>query len=90
MKEQKISEAETAGLEIIMKDSLIQGLDCADCAQLLEKAVCKVKGVPGAQADFVKSSLRVEYAPEQVQSDEINRRWNHEGKIREEPGKSGK
>ena len=38
---------------------------------MLEKAVSKVKGVAGAQADFLKSSLRVEYAPEQVQPGEI-------------------
>ena len=54
-----------------MREFPVQGLDCADCAQLLEKAVCKVKGVVGAQADFIKSSLRVEYAPEQVQPGEI-------------------
>ena len=35
-----------------MQDILVQGLDCADCAQLLEKAVGKIKGVAGAQAAF--------------------------------------
>jgi cation transport ATPase len=87
MKNKQKAEPETTESKIARKDFPVQGLDCADCAQLLEKAVCKVKGVAGAQADFIKSSLRVEYAPEQVEPGEINRRWNHEGKIRDEPGK---
>ncbi|MHB9071968.1 MAG: heavy metal translocating P-type ATPase [Desulfobaccales bacterium] len=56
---------------MLKEDFPVQGLDCADCAQLLEKAVCKIKGVAGAKADFLKSSLRVEYAPGQVQPGEI-------------------
>jgi hypothetical protein len=50
MKEEKKAEPETVGLEIVKEDFPVQGLDCADGAQLLEKAVCKVKGVVGAQA----------------------------------------
>ncbi|MCL4503772.1 MAG: cadmium-translocating P-type ATPase [Deltaproteobacteria bacterium] len=69
MEEPKKTESETA--EIVKEDIPVQGLDCADCAQLLEKAVCKLKGVTGAQADFIKSSLRVEYSPEQVLPGEI-------------------
>ncbi len=61
----------TEGAGLAVREFPVQGLDCADCAQLLEKAVCKIKGVAGAQADFIKSSLRVEYAPEQVQPGEI-------------------
>ena len=73
MKKPKKTEPETAVRKIVKEDIPVQWLDCADCAQLLEKAVCKIKGVAGAQADFIKSRLRVEYAPEQVQPGEIIR-----------------
>ena len=71
MKKKKKAEPETGGPEIAVQDIPVQGLDCADCAQLLEKAVGKIKGVAGAQADLIKSNLRVEYATEQVLPGEI-------------------
>ena len=71
MKKPKKTEPETTVRKIVKEDIPVQGLDCVDCAQLLEKAVCKLTGVAGAQADFIKSNLRVEYAPEQVQPREI-------------------
>ncbi|MEW6657307.1 MAG: heavy metal translocating P-type ATPase [Thermodesulfobacteriota bacterium] len=71
MKKKKKAEPKAEGMEVLKEDFPVQGLDCADCAQLLEKAVCKVKGVAGAKADFLKSSLRVEYAPDQVHPGEI-------------------
>ncbi|MBI4644965.1 MAG: cadmium-translocating P-type ATPase, partial [Deltaproteobacteria bacterium] len=71
MRKKKKAEPKAVGPGIVKEDFPVQGLDCADCAQLLEKAVGKVKGVVGAQADLIKSSLRVEYAPEQAQPGEI-------------------
>jgi Cd2+/Zn2+-exporting ATPase len=71
MEKPKTTEPETAVRKIVKEDIPVQGLDCADCAQLLEKAVCKITGVVGAKADFIKSNLQVEYAPEQVQPGEI-------------------
>ncbi len=72
MKEQKQADPVTPKLETVKTEIPVQGLDCADCAQLLEKAVSKVSGIAGAKADFLKSSLHVEYDPEQVQPSEIN------------------
>ncbi len=45
---EKKAEPETAVRKIVKEDFPVQGLDCADCAQLLEKAVCKLKGVASA------------------------------------------
>jgi len=71
MNQETKAEPRSEGLEIVQEDFPVQGLDCADCAQLLEKAVSRVRGVTGARADVVKSSVRVEYAPQEAQPGEI-------------------
>jgi len=43
--------------EIEMK---IKGIDCADCATKIEKAVSKVRGVKSAQVSFINSTIKIE------------------------------
>ncbi|MCP2618821.1 HAD-IC family P-type ATPase [Candidatus Aminicenantes bacterium AC-335-A11] len=38
----------------------IKGIDCADCAIKIEKAVSKIKGVKSAQVSFINSTIKIE------------------------------
>ena len=40
--------------KLTIKDFAVQGLDCADCAKLLEKAVGKIPGILEVRADLIK------------------------------------
>ncbi|MFQ6084167.1 MAG: heavy metal translocating P-type ATPase [Candidatus Aminicenantia bacterium] len=47
----------------------IRGIDCADCAVKIEKAVSKAKGVKSAEVSFVNSTLRIK-----IDNSEFNRK----------------
>ncbi len=48
-----------------IKELKISGMDCADCALHVEKAVSKISGVKTAKVDFINAKLKVEFdAPE--------------------------
>jgi len=49
----------------------IEGMDCADCAQKIEKAVSKIKGVASAQVFLASSKLVVKPATDELQVGEI-------------------
>ncbi len=44
----------------------VEGLDCAHCADRLERAVLKVKGVSSAGVSFMAGKLAVEAEDEEV------------------------
>ena len=37
----------------------VRGLDCADCALKIEKAVSRAKGVKSAEISFINSTLKM-------------------------------
>jgi Cd2+/Zn2+-exporting ATPase len=45
--------------QILEKEYIIDGMDCADCARHLEDIVLKVKGVKSADINFVTAKMRV-------------------------------
>lgn len=47
----------------------IKGLDCANCAAELERAILKIEGVQSASISFMTEKLVVEY--NEAQKDEI-------------------
>ncbi len=49
----------------------IEGMDCADCAQKIEGAVSKIKGVASAQVLLSSSKLIVRPADDKLRLDEI-------------------
>ena len=49
----------------------IEGMDCADCAQTIERAVARMDGVTHVAVSFPASSMRVEYRPGEVELDRI-------------------
>jgi Cd2+/Zn2+-exporting ATPase len=44
----------------------IEGMDCADCAQTIERAVSRVPGVTNVAVSFPAETMRVEYEPSTV------------------------
>jgi len=50
----------------------VEGLDCADCARTIERAVSRVPGVSEVSVGFPSGSMRVEYLPAQVQPHRIH------------------
>jgi Cd2+/Zn2+-exporting ATPase len=44
----------------------VEGMDCADCAQTLERAVARLRGVHYAAVNFTAAKLRLEYDREQT------------------------
>lgn len=46
---------------LIKSTFLVTGLDCADCAAKVEKAVQRLNGVAGAQLNFAAAKLKVTY-----------------------------
>ncbi len=46
---------------LIKSTLLVTGLDCADCAAKVEKAVQRLNGVAGAQLNFAAAKLKVTY-----------------------------
>lgn len=49
------------GADVVKSTFHIDGLDCADCAAKLEKAIKKLAGVTKAQISFASASAKVEY-----------------------------
>ncbi|HII92218.1 MAG TPA: heavy metal translocating P-type ATPase, partial [Methanosarcina sp.] len=45
---------------------LVTGLDCADCALKVEKAVKRIPGVTNATITFPTGRLNVDFAPQQT------------------------
>lgn len=49
---------------------LLEGLDCANCAAKIEKAVSELDGVKSASVSFITTKLTIETAEDTV-SDEL-------------------
>jgi Cd2+/Zn2+-exporting ATPase len=49
----------------------VEGMDCADCANTLERAVTRLQGVHYAIVNFAAAKLRLEYDREQTSSEAI-------------------
>jgi len=49
----------------------ITGMDCADCAETLEKGVGALAGVHTVRVDFALGKMHLEYQPERVGPDQI-------------------
>ena len=45
----------------------VSGMDCYDCAQTIERAVCRTPGVSSAAVNFPAARMRVEYEPGTVE-----------------------
>ncbi len=50
----------------------ISGMDCADCAATVQKAVARMEGVSWAALNFTTSKLEIEYSPEKVSLEEVS------------------
>jgi Cd2+/Zn2+-exporting ATPase len=50
---------------------VVEGMDCADCAQTLERGVARLEGVHYANVNFAVAKLRLEYAREQTSPEAI-------------------
>ncbi len=50
----------------------LDGMDCADCAQTIERAVTRMEGVTNVAVSFPASTMRVEYQPGVVDLDRIH------------------
>ncbi|MGE3137942.1 MAG: heavy metal translocating P-type ATPase [Thermoleophilia bacterium] len=48
------------------RSSSLEGMDCADCAQTIERAVARLDGVTDVAVSFPASTLRVEFRPEVI------------------------
>ena len=49
----------------------VEGMDCADCAQTIERAVSRLGGVTNVAVSFPAETMRVEYEPGVVDLDRI-------------------
>ena len=49
----------------------VEGMDCADCAQTIERAVSRLNGVTSVTVSFPAATMRVEYEPGVVALDRI-------------------
>lgn len=52
----------------------VEGMDCYDCAQTIQRAVGRMGGVSHAEVNFPAARMRVEYDQGQVQTAEVARR----------------
>ncbi|MEK6977904.1 MAG: heavy metal-associated domain-containing protein, partial [Candidatus Hydrothermarchaeota archaeon] len=50
----------------------LSGMDCADCAATVQKAVARMEGVSWAALNFTTSKLEIEYSPEKVSLEEVS------------------
>jgi Cd2+/Zn2+-exporting ATPase len=51
----------------------VEGMDCADCAQTIERAVARVDGVTSVAVSFPAETMRIEYRPSRVDLGRIRR-----------------
>ncbi len=49
------------GADVINSTFTVEGLDCADCAAKLEKAIQRLQGVTDAQMNFAAAKIKVDY-----------------------------
>ena len=49
----------------------VAGMDCYDCAQTIERAVCRMPGVTSASVNFPAARMRVEFEPAAVELDKV-------------------
>ena len=49
----------------------VNGMDCASCAQTIEKAVSRLEGVTNVAVSFPAETMRVEYQPSAVDNERI-------------------
>ncbi len=52
----------------------VRGMDCADCARTIERAVVGMEGVSFAALNFATAKLQVEYEPDRVTPDRLAER----------------
>ncbi len=64
----------------------VDGMDCADCAQTIERAISRLQGVTYVAVSFPASTMRVEYQPGVVELDRIASRVGRLGYRVERPG----
>lgn len=65
-----MGEALREGLELT-ENLQLTGLDCADCAAKIEKAVSKMEGVTRAAVNFAASKMKVVYDPAKLHRGDI-------------------
>jgi len=51
----------------------VEGMDCADCARTIERAVARMQGVTTVAVSFPAETMRVEYRPAEIELDRIAR-----------------
>ena len=66
--------------------SRVEGMDCADCAQTIERAVSRMAGVTYVAVSFPAATMRVEYQPGVAELDRIARQVERLGYRIERPG----
>ena len=88
-KEEKISEKNAQMPEKII---VISGMHCATCAQTIEKALKKTKGVVSASVNFASEKANVSYDPSQIAEEKLNAVIKKAGYkvIEQKPKASGK
>ena len=64
----------------------VEGMDCADCAQTIERAVSRMNGVTNVAVSFPAATMRVEFQPGVVELDRIASKVDRLGYRVERPG----
>ena len=64
----------------------VEGMDCADCAQTIERAVSRMNGVTNVAVSFPAATMRVEFQPGVVEIDRIASKVDGLGYRVERPG----
>ena len=64
----------------------VEGMDCADCAQTIERAVSRMNGVTNVAVSFPAATMRVEFQPGVVEIDRIASKVDRLGYRVERPG----
>ncbi len=57
----------------------VEGMDCSDCAQVVEHSLGRLDGVLYARVNFQAQTLQLEYDTQQIRKREIERRIHHLG-----------
>jgi Zn2+/Cd2+-exporting ATPase len=67
----------------------ITGLDCSDCAIVIEHGLERLEGVKAARVDYAASTIEVTYDPHIIDAHTIRRRIRQLGYEVDEPGRRG-
>ena len=51
----------------------VEGMDCADCAQTIERAVSRLDGITNVAVSFPAETMRIEYRPSAVELGRVQR-----------------